>query len=461
MRRADMALTLGAPRFTAVNAEATQNGANLGKPAVNECECNAGAAMSRRLPITLFLAATAAGTAQAQSSASEPVSVGDRFNANNAAKGLQLGPWQVTPTATLRGGYDDNITTVPDTPTASTVIQLRGRLDVTNADGANFVTAYAEAGNTWYTEAQDLDHFDASGGAAFQSEIGSYVRLRGSLGVAIGNSEDSADEGVIVAANFDPYVDLAKYLQVPASLGISFDGGHYKFSAGADLLYSDYDPRLTQSGLTIAQGFRNGTNVDLKARAGYSFSPATTVFVEGGYNLQNYDDENANSTGWRGVAGAEFEFSRLLTGELFAGYAAQTYDNGQEVTGLTYGASLDWFATELISLKLAAKREFGAEQTEILLGTPITSAVTRDSASLGVEYEPLRQMLVRAEGGWRQTEYDGQIRTDTGLFAGVGLDYVMSANFRVNLDYKYDQTESEVAGDTQRNVFMLGLTTGY
>ncbi len=417
--------------------------------------------MSRRLPLSLFLLATAAGTAHAQGAASEPVSVADRFNANNASKGVQIGPWQVTPTATLRGGYDDNITTVSDAPTASPVIQLRGRLDVANADGANYVTAYAEAGNTWYTDAADLDHFDASGGVAFQSEVGSYVRLRGSIGAATGDAEDSADEGVIVAGNFDPYVDLAKYLSVPASLGVSFDGGHYKLSAGADIIYSDYDPRITAGGVTVDQGFKNGTNADFKARAGYSFSPATTVFVEGGYNTQDYDEASANSTGWRGVAGAEFEFSRLLTGELFAGYAAQSYDNGQEVTGLTYGASLDWFATELISLKLAAKREFGAEQTEILAGLPITSAVTRDSASLGVEYEPLRQMLVRAQGGWRQTGYEGQNRTDTGVFAGVGIDYVMSSNFRLNLDYKYDQTKSDTAGDTQRNVFMLGLTTGY
>jgi hypothetical protein len=414
-----------------------------------------------RLMLCLSLATALTGVAAAQDAAREPVSVADRFNKNNASAGLRLGPWTVTPTATLRGGYDDNITTVADNPTASTLVQLRGRLDVTNGEGANFVTAYAEAGNTWYTDAQDLDHFDASGGAAFQTEVGSYVRLRGSIGIATGEAEDSADEGVIVAGNFDPYVDLAKYISVPASLGVSFDGGHYTFSASGDIVYSDYDPRVTAGGVTVAQGFRNGTNADFRLRGGYKFSPAAGVFVEGDYNMQNYDDETANSTGWRAVAGAEFEFSRLITGELFAGYAAQDYDTGAEVTGLTYGASLDWFATELISLKLAARREFGAEQTEVLAGLPVTAAVTRDNVSLGVEYEPLRQMLVRAQGGWRQTEYDAQDRTDTGLFAGVGIDYVMSSNFRVNFDYKYDQTQSEVAGDTQRNVFMLGLTTGY
>lgn len=417
--------------------------------------------MKRRLPLTLCLTAVFVGAAAAQQGQAEPESVGDRFNRNNAAPGLQMGPWKVTPSATARGGYDDNITTLAEDQRASPVVQLRGRLDVTNGEGDDYVTASAEVSQTWYTDAGDLDHFDASGGVAFQSALSAYVRLRGSIGVTSGSAEDSADDGVIVGGNFDPYVDLAKYLSVPASLGVLFDGGRYTLSATGDLVYTDYDPRVTEGGLTIGQDFRNGTNADIRVRAGYRFSPSTGVFAEGAYNIQSYDDEAANSTGWRAVAGAEFEFSRLLTGEIFAGYAAQDYELGAEVTGFTYGASLTWFATELMSFRLDARRDFGAEQTEIVGGVPVTSPVTRDSAALAIEYEPLRQMLVRAQGGWRQTAYEGQDRTDSGIFAGLGVDYVFTPQVRLNLDYRHDRTSSDVAGDASRNLFMLGLTTGY
>lgn len=415
--------------------------------------------MIRRLPLLLFAAALSAGAAA--QTAREPESVADRFNRNNAPQGVQLGPWKVTPSASLRGGYDDNVTTVSDAPVSSTVLKLRGRLDVENGEGADYVTAYAEIENTWYTDAADLDHLDLRGGASFQAQVGQYVRLRGSIGVVSEESPDSADEGIVIGGAFDPYVDLAKYLAVPASLGVSFDGGRYLFDASASLVYTDYDPRVTGGGVTVDQAFRNGTNVDLKARAGYRYATGTIAFVEGGYNIQSYDDEAANSTGWRAVAGLEFELTRLLTGEIYGGYASQSYDSGAEVTGLTYGASLDWFATELISLHLEGRREFGAEQSEFVGGVPITSAVIRDSVSLGVQYEPLRQMLVRAEGGWRQVDYDGQNRKDSGFFAGLGIDYVFSPAIRLNMDYRYDRTTSEVAGDTERNVFMLGLTTGY
>ncbi len=417
--------------------------------------------MKRRLPISLLVLAALTGPALAQEAAREPESVADRYNRNNAPQGMQMGPWKVTPSVTLRGGYDDNITSVADAPTASAVVQLRGRLDVTNGEGDDYVTAYAEIAHTWYTDAGDLDHLQARGGAAFQAQVGTYVRIRGSLGIDSGDAPDASNDGIVVGGAFDPYVDLARYLQVPASLAVTFDGGRYTFMGAADLLYTDYDPRTTRGGHTVDQAFRNGVTADFRLRAGYRFSPGYGVFAEGVYNTQSYDDEAANSTGWRAVAGAQFEFSRLLTGEVFAGYAAQKYDSGAEVTGLTYGASLDWFVTELVSVHLDAKREFGAEQTEILLGSPVTSAVTRDNVALRLEYEPLRQMLVRAEAGWRRIDYDGQDRTDTGLFAGLGVDYALTSNFRLNLDYRYDRTKSEVAGDTDRNLFMLGLTTGY
>lgn len=453
-----MGRRLGAARFAAVNADLSRSGANLGKSPLTNLNAHLAAVKTRRLTL-LISAAALMGGALAQSA--EPESVGDRFNRNNAPQGMQMGPWTVTPTATLRGGYDDNITTVSENETASPLVQLRGRLDIRNGEGTDFVTAYAEVEHTWYTDADDLDHLDARGGAAFQMAVSDTISLRGSLGVASEEAADSADEGIIVAGNFDPYVDLAKFLSVPASFGVNFDGGRYVFGASADLLYTDYDPRVTTGGVTVDQAFRNGTNIDLKARAGYKFTPGTGIFAEGQYNIQSYDDEAANSTGWRAVAGVEFEASKLITGEIFGGYASQSYDLGTEVTGLTYGASVDWFATELMSFSLDAKREFGAEQTEILLGLPITTAVTRDNVSLGVEYEPLRQMLVRAEGGWRQVDYDGQDRTDEGLYAGLGIDYAISPAFQVNMDYRYDQTSSEIAGDTERNVFMLGLTTGY
>jgi hypothetical protein len=390
-----------------------------------------------------------------------PVSVGERFDQNNASRGMQAGPWRVTPTATLRGGYDDNVTTVSIDPVSTPFAQLRGRVDAVNEDGSDSVRLYAEVAHTWYTDAKELDDFEASGGLDFAVQADEYIRMRGGIGVSLNGEVDSANEGIVIGGNFDPYVDLARYLAIPASLGVTYDTGSWFVRADGAVTYRDYKSRRTLGGTTVDQDFRSGTIADLDVRAGWHFSPSMAAFVQGGYNLQRFEDETADSDGWRAVAGLEFELSRLLTGEVFAGYAAQSYADAGETTGLTYGASLDWFATELISLHLRARRDFGAERTAIVGGASVTSPVTHDSVALQIEYEPLRQLLIRGRAGHQWDTYEGSDRTDKRLYAGVGIDYVFSPNVRLNLDYLYDETTSEVAGDSNRSVISLGLTAGY
>jgi hypothetical protein len=424
----------------------------------------------RRLALLAFSVALSA-TAQAQelrgaqddvpAAPADPVSVGERFDRFNAGPGLRSGPWKITPTATLRGGYDDNATTVTIDPVSTPFAELRGRVDAVNEDGPDSFLIYAEVAQTWYTDADGLDHFDARGGLDFAVQADDYVRIRGGLGVSTNAENDSASEGIIIGGAFDPYVDLAEYLAVPASLGVSYDTGHWFIRGDGALTYYDYDDRTTLSGVTVDQDFRTGTIADLDFRTGWYFSPSTAVFVQAGYNWQRFEDDTADNDGWRAVAGLQFELSRLLTGEFFAGYASQSYASADATDGLTYGVSLDWFATELISMHLQARRDFGAERTAVVAGNSVTSPVTHDSVSFQLEYEPLRQMLVRARAGYQWDTYELSDRTDERFYAGLGADYVFSPNFRLNLDYLYDETKSEVAGDSSRSVISLGLTAGY
>ncbi len=399
--------------------------------------------------------------AAAPVAAPAPVSVGERFNRFNASPGIQSGPWKITPTATLRGGYDDNVTTVSIDPVSTPFAELRGRIDAVNEEGSDSFLAYAEISQTWYTDVDDLDHFDARGGLDFAVQADEFVRIRGGIGVSLNSEVDSANEGIVIGGAFDPYVDLAEYLAVPASLGVTYDTGHWFIRGDGAVTYYDYEDRTTLGGSTVDQDFRTGTIADLDFRTGWYFSPSTAVFVQAGYNWQRFKDETADNDGWSAVAGLQFELSRLLTGEVFAGYASQSYASADSTDGLTYGASLDWFATELISLHLQARRDFGAERTAVVGGNAITSPVTHDSVALQVEYEPLRQMLVRGRVGYQVDTYELSDRTDERFYAGLGTDYVISPNFRLNLDYLYDETTSEIAGDSSRNVVSIGLTAGY
>lgn len=412
---------------------------------------------------TAGAALLAPALAQDAPAAPGPESVGERFRRSMDGEGAQLGPWRITPSVTLRGGYDDNVTTVPNDEVASGVVELRGRVEATNETTTASYRVYAEMSHSWYTDVDNYDHLGGTAGGSVNVQVSEYVRIRGAIGVSFSDDEDAATEGIVIGGTFDPYVDLSRYVSVPVSLGGRFDSGRWFVDLSGDLTYADYEDRLTRTGVLVNQDFQTGTESNLALRAGWVFSPAITAFLEGTYNLQRYKDATADSDGWRAVAGAEFEFSRLLRGEIFAGYASQSYEQSGEVTGLTYGGSIDWYVTQLISISIHARRDFGAERTALdATGTATeTLPVIRDSVTLRAEYEPLRQLLVTGQVGWQGSTYEGQDRDDSRIFGSLGLDYVFTPNVSVNLDYLHEKTTSDIAGDADRNVVMLGVTGRY
>ena len=114
-----------------------------------------------------------------------------------------------------------------------------------------------------------------------------------------------------------------------------------------------------------------------------------------------------------------------------------------------------------MSFTLEGRRDFGAERTNLVALGSTTTPVTRDLVRLRAEYEPLRQMLISAEIGYASDTYEGQDRTDERFFAGAGLEYVFTPNVRFNVDYRYEESSSPVAGKSSNNVVYLGVTTGY
>ena len=150
-------------------------------------------ARSRLLPLYGLLCASCAW---AQSAAPEPESVGDRFARNNAAPGIMLGPWRISPSSRQSVGYDDNIAyAAGDAATASPIAGLRGRLDIANEDGPDSLTLTAEIEQTWYTDASQFDHFDWSAEAAYGAQVSDYVRIRGTLGAASAETVDATTDG--------------------------------------------------------------------------------------------------------------------------------------------------------------------------------------------------------------------------------------------------------------------------
>jgi hypothetical protein len=390
-----------------------------------------------------------------------PLSVSERFTQSNAAPARNLAGWRVQSSASLRGGYDDNITSSAIDPASSPERELRGALEAVREIESHTFTGSAAIAQTSYSSAPRNDDTEGRLGATAALRLHPRLVLRGAVGVEEGRETSALANGINVNGAFDPYLERASFRRLPMEGGLDYDFGRWSLSADADLAYVDYDPQTTRAGLTIDQSFRNGRESELRTRAAYEIHPNLSLFGEVAGNRRRFDDPSGDNDGWRLTGGGEFEFLRLLVGDAYAGYASQRYLTGGAVSGLTVGASLNWYADERVSFRFDARREFRADQ--VTNSSTVTSAapLIHEAVGLRAEYEPLRRLLVFGQVNYERDRRESVNRVDTLTTLIIGGSVVMTRKLRLVLDLQHENGASDFAGDHSRDRVSVGVAAFY
>jgi len=220
-----------------------------------------------------------------------------------------------------------------------------------------------------------------------------------------------------------------------------------------------FDPTRLAGGGSFSNDDRDEGQYDAFAKASYEFSPGYAVFLRGSFDDENFeraldrDGVNRDSQRYQADIGAEFFATRLVRGEIFAGYVNQRFkDPLPDVSTVDYGASLDWFATELMTFHLRVAR--------VLNDTTITGASVSDdqTASLGLDYELLRNVLVHAGADYTHSKFRGTSRVDELMGAGISADYLINEYLAAHAGYRFLHRNSSVPGeDFDDNTFLAGL----
>lgn len=412
---------------------------------------------------TSILCAAAIAAMQAPGWAVEPESVAARFAAENRTPGLKALGWEVRPGMELRGGYDDNPTRSPADPKSSAVVALRGTLDARRQMGPAELAFDAAVEQEWVASASGEDVLTANAGLRGAVYAGNQLTLRGGVGIERGAEEiGSGDNGVVTLGVLDPYAGRQVFTRTPLEIGAAQDFGRFFWDAGLRAAHIEYDEAETESGLTIGQDFRNGWESSVEGRVGYRISEGYGFFVRGEANRRRYEDRTADNDGWKASAGLDFELTRILTGEVTAGWAEQTYAvTGQSNSAWTYGAGLTWFASPLLSISLDASRDFRAQQTIDGLGASTTTPVLRDAVSVRADLEVMRPWLVYAGANYAQNESDDGTQDNSLTQLSLGSAYILNRYLRLNAEYAYALAKTNSTGDVTRNAVSLGLIASY
>jgi hypothetical protein len=267
-----------------------------------------------------------------------------------------------------------------------------------------------------------------------------------------------------------------KYTQGYASTSIQKEFGSFFAAIGGSETGTAYRNIQDSFGNTIDETFQNGTVSTLNGRFGYHLSAVIYTFIESAGNWQRYNESLLNSEGYRVVAGVGSGRISLFSGELYAGYANQRFEDplAGTTTVPVFGGKLSWFPTRFLTFTFNADRAFGTSDfnprglgqapVPVLPGGGLVpgSVTTTTTAKLAANWTFSEKLGFTASVGDQQQDYLASSRRDNFVALSGGVTYQIWPGFGVTATYTYGQLFSNFPGASfTTNFISIGGTTKF
>lgn len=305
-----------------------------------------------------------------------------------------------------------------------------------------------------YASNSDEDFTDYGLTADGRIDIQRQAYLFGGAGAQHLHEERGSENAVngIDPTEYDRYDANVGGTYKPNRLGITLEGTWSQF---------DFDNVSTSTGAVINNQDRDRDVYGERLRVGYDIQPGYTAFVQGSLNQRDYEnipDDNGfnhNSDGYRVDAGVEVRLSNVIDGEFYVGYFGQDYEDPafSDIGEFDAGARVLWSVTPLTTVKASLERN--VEETIQANASSYIATV----ATVGVDHELRRNILIGATGAYSYNDYQGIPREDDVWGLGVHGKYLINRNFYVGGRIGYDERDSNQA-NLSYDQFRVGAFLG-
>jgi hypothetical protein len=211
----------------------------------------------------------------------------------------------------------------------------------------------------------------------------------------------------------------------------------------------------------FAQSYRDHRSTAALVELSYPFAPQVSALVSARFNDERYVNRDPtvfplDSNGIAALAGVRFGLTSVTSGQISAGYLRQSYRAAvfPVIEGLNYDARIVWNPTTLLAITATARRTVQPSPIANVAG------IVADGATVKVDYEVLRNLLVNLRADYVREAYRGADRRDTRVSAGAGVRYLINRTLQLGLQYDHrDQTSRGAGARPYRgNDILLHLT---
>jgi hypothetical protein len=403
----------------------------------------------------------AAATAQAPSP--EPVAVPDtdqlsvsqRPRTDYGPLGLRVGQFIIDPSLDVQGVYDSNIFASPSKSTADYITDVSPALTVQSdwtrhalglrlqGEFKEYATHTTEnvgnltaAANGRYDIAQDVYVLGGGGYELLHEDRGSPNPVNGKF----------PTQYTVSSAN-------AAFVYMPSRLGFRLDStvDSYAFNN----VPADFGPVINETA-------RDRIVYALTPRITYEITPQYNLFVRATVNRRQYnstrlpDGLDRSSTGYDIEAGTALNLAELVTGEVYAGYLEQDYDQtaSHAISGADFGANLLWNMTPIDSVRLNVARSVEESTLTRSLG------YLQTTAKLTVEHELLRNVVLSGALSYLNADFQDIPGSSNFYDAIIGGRYYFNHYVSAGLTYDFRyRSSSEFLPRYTRHIVALQLHT--
>lgn len=369
------------------------------------------------------------------------------------AKGIALGGFRMFPTLGIGFSTTNNVFEADKGRKGDVYLAFAPQVRVASDWSQHALELYARANVLRYAGKSSEDVSDWVIGANSKIDVRRTTNLQ--TGVWSGRFHDRRSSPNSPGNIAEPVT----YEQLHAQSTLSVQPNRLRLSIGAE--YDDFSYNLTPliGGGRLNNRDRDRDELRLRGRVSLEVSEGYFGFLEIVHDRRDFElavdrtGVNRDSDGTAVNGGFEFDLPEVLKGEVFAGYLNREFDAPlKDVSGLNYGASLTWAATQLTTVRIGAAR--------VLNDTVVAgSAVISDkSLSLGVDHELLRNVIIQADLNYVDSDFVGIAREDSGIEGSIRATYLMNSNVHASASFTHRDRDSNVPNaDFSEDMVSVGL----
>ncbi len=365
-----------------------------------------------------------------------PIAVTDRRQPPFEPIGVRAGNFLLFPELEIGGLYNSNLFATPDNEIDDVGVLLAPRISASTDWASGSLTAYARSLIQAYAsnETESTEQIWAGINGQIDFRRNTEIRVAAEYGRFV------EDRG----SNFAP-IDTRKPVEFDRFFGsVLFDtqSGRLRTQLRTDISRFTYDNARRRSDPTqifVLTG-RDYTRVEPQVRVGYDFTPDTQLFFGGAYNQRRYDEiitVDRDSDGGYLYLGFRLRPTPLIRVRAAVGYIWQRYKQPLgDASGLYTDLELMWFPTELTTVTAQLTRDV-SESGAIVTGGPIQT-----EASLRVDHELLRNLILTGEARYQNSDFETIDREDRRYELAGSARYRLSPTLEVNGRLSYLKQDS-------------------